>query len=187
MWRTPVTDRTYEDVLFAAAHGYFIEDLKGARNLSDFVRIGENIDHICELMKPLGYKIPELTAKRNWDERIFINEGEIERLLDDVRKIRAAWAVYKTTPAVPAAPLNYFDKMNKIEKIILDLENAANYILESAKFSGQIFSGCNCADTTIYAWWIPSWRRIKAARWNELSGKFSDLTSREPNPQGYVL
>lgn len=128
IWQDAVTDRSQADVnrvlyllskvKFAALtedeQAEWLTDSKGALNTSDLARIKNNIELLMEVL--------ELTNTVS-DVPAYPQAGYYAELLTNVKAIRDGSVVYKSTPAVPEAPLNTFQKWNDIEHILLDVYN----------------------------------------------------------------
>lgn len=128
-WITPVTDRTTNDVYRARVLSQLKwEDmsqeqkdewnttLKGMLNLSDLERIETNIHLLSDVIElnltTREGNIPLLPTMSYW-----------KNLIDNVSKIRARGYLYWDTPETPLFPINYFEQINDIEKILRDTYN----------------------------------------------------------------
>lgn len=127
LWQTPIIDRTQADVDEAnALKGIAWDDmteaqktawnkgLRGALNESDLERIENNIHLLSEVLE-LGLvtydgNIPYIPNLSYWSN-----------LTLNVSTIRESYSVHSDTPSVPGEPINTFDKVNAIEKILLDI------------------------------------------------------------------
>ena len=125
LWVDAVTDRSLKDVervkeLLEKGWKYFTDeeknewsgDLKGALNLSDLVRIQNNIQLLSDVLEIdlMVDVVPELP-----------NEPFYEQLITNVEAIRNAYCIHADTPKTPEAPLNTYSKWNDIEKILQDV------------------------------------------------------------------
>ena len=122
---TPIIDRTQEDVdrvkyltktILAGTNTQeewteFQSDLKGALNYSDLDRIEHNLTELANY-----FGITLVSMQREVIPRVpyFVN------LLTNVRLIRTSLYHRHDTPDTPAMPLSVYQKINDIEKIILD-------------------------------------------------------------------
>ena len=127
LWRTPIVDRTQADVdEVNALKGIAWDDmtetqktawskgLKGALNESDLERIENNIHLLSEVLE-LGLitydgSIPYIPNLSYWSNLIL-----------NVSTIRTSYSVHSDTPQVPDEPINRYEKVNDIEKILLDI------------------------------------------------------------------
>ena len=89
----------------------FQSDMIGALNYSDLDRIERNITILSELLH-----VPILSMDRDIIPRV----SYFDRLLINVKRIRASnYRMYRT-PEVPEKPINYYTKVNDIERILWD-------------------------------------------------------------------
>lgn len=122
-----MTDRTQEDVDRVADlmnkgwTGMTVEErqewlagLKGSLNKIDIERIENNVQLMSDVLEldltTYHGKLPE-----------YPDESYFERLLSNVAAIRAAYCVHEDTPEVPEKPVNGYQKINDIEKILSDI------------------------------------------------------------------
>ena len=125
LWIEPVIDRTQEDVeeaqrILTAGWDALDETdrqkwnagLKGALNRSDLERIESDIQVLSEKLY-LGLKKNEISSD-------FPAESYFSRLKENVDKIREMKIVHSDTPNVPELPFNTYEKINDIERILLD-------------------------------------------------------------------
>lgn len=125
LWIEPVTDRSMKDVtrvkeLLGKGWKYFSEEertewlgnLKGALNISDLVRIQNNIQLLSDVLAIdlTVEEVPEIP-----------NEKFYNQLIVNVEAIRNAYCIHADTPKTPSSPLNSYSKWNNIEKILQDV------------------------------------------------------------------
>lgn len=149
-----VTDRTQEDVdrvkyltevLLSGTNTEeeleeFLENSKGALNYSDLHRIASNINDIAELINvphnlyeydyihPETYDVPRVAYFKD--------------LLEHISRIRNSHYYLSGTPRTPSMPLNTFQKINDIEKILEDAYTAYLINQKSLFYCGDnIYSG----------------------------------------------
>lgn len=126
MWIQPVTDRTLSDVEFARFNPFNAKDLKGALNASDWNRITGNIHHLAAILTGYGYHV-KAECKTSWATSTIPRRLDILSIRTDVQRIRDALTALSSTPIAPDLPLTHFQKINDIEKILLDyLQLATN-------------------------------------------------------------
>lgn len=130
---TLVTDRTQADVKARNA--------KGTYNASDLNRVGDAVHYLAGLFKDLGYSVP-VEPKRDWGESNWPTPSIMARYLQDVSTLRGLVEQLETTPAVPSSmeKLTYVSA-NDIEKILLDVHDAIQRIMDSMFYSAEICSG----------------------------------------------
>jgi hypothetical protein len=145
-WIIPITDRNLQDVIYQkslVAKGYknFSDEektawdsgLKASLNTSDINRIENNTSFLAEI-----FGISGLIFK-TWTDIDIPLADDFQRICDNVEAIRQTVYHYDTTPVTPGLPLNYFEKINDIEQILLD----AYKIFDSFDwhYAGEIFAG----------------------------------------------
>ena len=129
----PIIDRNLMDVNLAKeimskiqASGYnsltesekiqWESGLKGFLNYTDLNRIESNS---AELSQMVGISIS--TPKTNWTMMDIPTQKDFQRIRDNVQKIRSSNYIHSDTPVTPQLPLNRYEKINDIEKILLDV------------------------------------------------------------------
>ena len=125
-WIQPIFDRTDEDVLKAITYdniGYkylaqeqkaeWDNGLKGALNYTDINRIENNIKYLANL-----YEIADIYSKTDWTYTDIITRGYFRKILDDIDKLRTFFKVFDDTPQTPNCPINTYQQVNDIEKIL---------------------------------------------------------------------
>lgn len=90
--------------------------LKGTLNHTDLNRIEGNSRDIAHMV---GVSIEE--TKTSWSMTDIPTQNDFRRILDNVRKIRASNYVHPDTPVTPELPLNRYEKINDIERILFDV------------------------------------------------------------------
>ena len=149
LWQEAVTDRTQTDVDKAVLYNQtgwnsltdeqkaeWLAGMKGSLNESDLLRIENNIKLLSDVLElsldTYADGIPEL-----------VNESYFANLLSNVQAIRDAGAYHQDTPAVPEKPVNDYQKVNNIEKILDDiyqiLLNNFHYYAGSEIYAGDEF------------------------------------------------
>lgn len=126
-WAEPVTDRTKEDVDKVISYNRigwkslsdeqkkeWSDGLKGALNLKDINRIKNNVQIVADM---LGVDIQQDTMSE------FVTESFFNALRAEIISIREKAPVHFDTPAVPTTPLNDYQKINDIEKILYDIHD----------------------------------------------------------------
>lgn len=111
-------------------------NLKGSRNRSDFVRILTNMIYISG-----HFGIPFSMTIAGLPE--IPNETYVQNLRDEIDRFRSSLAIHSDTPVTPVLPINTYQKMNDLEKILYDIHSAkayqeALYINDSYYMDGTI-------------------------------------------------
>lgn len=92
----------------------WVDGLKGTLNFDDMNRIEGNILEISQIV---GVEIVEPFTE--WSMETLPTRKDFERIRNNVEAIREKVNV-SNTPYVPQLPLNRYDKINDIEKILFD-------------------------------------------------------------------
>lgn len=117
-WLEPIVDRTWADVEYADANRGSLAPLKGMRNYSDLNRISGNLRAIRELLVDVGYIIPPITSRDDWDMFELPRESDIRKIKDDLITLTEAAPFFDDMPDVPELPYLHYQKLNDIESIL---------------------------------------------------------------------
>lgn len=93
--------------------------MKGALNLSDIKRIENDCYVLAQLLN-----VSIVTHRENLPR--FPTASYFKSLLDNVSTLRALGYRYQTTPEVPEQPINTYQKVNDIERILSDIYDVYN-------------------------------------------------------------
>lgn len=107
--------------------------MKGALNLSDLKRIENDCYVIAQLLNI------EITTRKD-DLPRYPNASYFTSMLANVETIRSVGYRYVETPSVPAQPINSYQKLNDIERILHDVYEVftANYVYYAGE---EIYAG----------------------------------------------
>ena len=115
--------------------------LKGAYNNSDLNRVQSAIRYLADRFADVGYFI-ELSGSKSWTVQDIPTRTDLENYLSDVRAIRRALTLFKTTPNVPDTMLDFnYIKANHIEQILFDVDTLLSNMIASFVYSGEFFGG----------------------------------------------
>lgn len=127
----PITDRSILDIqklqeydeigyknLTTEQKNEWLSGMKGALNSSDLNRIESNQQYILNLLSNQYI----LTFKTNWLMTDFVEDSDENRILMNLKTLMQPFDFDEQT-VVPDKPLNYFEKINQIENIILQIYN----------------------------------------------------------------
>lgn len=125
----PITDRSILDIqklqeydeigyknLTTEQKNEWLSGMKGALNSSDLNRIESNQQYIFTLLSNQYI----LTFKTNWLMTDFVEDSDENRILMNLKTLMQPFDFNEQT-VVPDEPLNYFEKINQIENIILQM------------------------------------------------------------------
>lgn len=149
-WFVFVYDRTQKDVLRVVELNQkysnrtittkekeeWMAGIKGALNVLDLQRIEWNTRLIGE------FEFLKLSVSvKSWKHGDIPKVSDFVRILDNIQKIRNAWAVMSDTPKVPKHQLNTYQKWNDIEKIMHDISFTYGRAAEDIVHCGEIYAG----------------------------------------------
>lgn len=117
-------------------------DLKGALNASDLNRIEGNIAELANAIakEVLSFKVESIVTKQ-WSGAGLPRVSDFLRIRTNVQALRDAWYTTGTTPDTPDPPLNYFEKINDIERILHDLYTTYVNTIRSYDYCGEFYAG----------------------------------------------
>ena len=144
---TFVYDRTQDDVdrakelysigwknLTDAQKTEWLSGLKGCLNTADLSRIENNIFAISQL-----FEVPLQTNKDSIPD--IPGATYFAKMLENVAALRATGFIYLTTPAVPDKPINTYQKVNDIERILRDIYSVYVANNTSRLYCGETYAG----------------------------------------------
>lgn len=149
-WRTPVFDRTREDVEHAiktiadwvnsdvSVNPLAVHDLKGCLNVSDINRIEGNIAYLAEMLNDYCYS-PDFSTK-SWTNSGLPNETDISRILNNLRAIIGNFYQQSEAPPVPHHLQGYED-VNSVEENLFLIKELLDCMVASFKKSSTFKSG----------------------------------------------
>lgn len=127
----PITDRSILDIqklqeydeigyknLTTEQKNEWLSGMKGALNSSDLNRIESNQQYILNLLSNQYI----LTFKTNWLMTDFVEDSDENRILMNLKTLMQPFDFNDQT-VIPDKPLDYFEKINQIESIILQIYN----------------------------------------------------------------
>lgn len=104
MWIEPIYDRKQSDITRRTSKGYLaIEDLN---------RIENNIAHIANMFGMSGW-----FQQKTWTHADLPTQKEMQRIISGVSLLCFVWEV-PNLPTRPKEPINTWQKVNDIEKIL---------------------------------------------------------------------
>lgn len=154
MFITAIFDRTEQDVQKVREYreiGYrnltdeqkkeWDDGLKGAWNCKDINRLENNIQFLADL-----FKIDGLNTKTDWNYTDIASVQDIQRIVDNLNKLRDNVRIRGDTPQTPTLPINTYQKINDLEKILYDMyyivENETTaFARNSENFGAELYCG----------------------------------------------
>jgi hypothetical protein len=158
-WRSPIYDRTQADVDYAitkiaewtaaqlTGQPVVVTELKGCLNVTDIVRIEDNIKYLADMLTSLHY--PPNTSSKTWSIDGLPTLADVNRILDNVRAIIEAFYQQENVPEVPKTMLHYTD-VNDVELNLLKIKQLLDAMIGSFRKSGTF----TCGSSRL----LPVWR-----------------------------
>ena len=115
-----------------------VYELKGCLNLLDLNRIEDDIDFLAEKMESFRYA-PNIHG-RQWSREDMPNQGDMSRIVDNIRALISAFYSPHNPPSLPTTMLSYAD-INAIEKNLYLIKQLLDVMQTSFKMVGTIKSG----------------------------------------------
>lgn len=114
---------------------------RGAYNYTDLNRVEGAVEYLAARLRELGYPVERLYT-RQWASTDVPTVSDMTRYLNNVKVIREAFVILRTTPGVPGTMKNLdLDDANAIEQILADVDMLVNGMVASFVYSGDIFGG----------------------------------------------
>lgn len=115
--------------------------LKGAYNATDLNRVQSAVRYLQDRLGGVGYPL-ELSDAKTWTKQDIPTQTDLADYLADVRAVRGAFTLLKTTPPVPDTMIGFNHiKANNIEQILLDVDMLLSNLISTFVYSGDIFGG----------------------------------------------
>lgn len=112
----------------------WLNGLKGCLNTSDLARIENNIYEIAKLLK--------VSLETNKDSIPAVpKKSYFGKMLDNVKLLRDTGYIYLTTPVIPKEPINTYQKVNDIERILRDIYSVYEANNSALLYCGTGYSG----------------------------------------------
>lgn len=108
--------------------------LKGCFNASDLNRILGAIKAVAD---EIGV---EMSAVKTFADGDIPREADFSDMLQRLASISGLY-IYPSTPAIPSAPINTYDKINAVEKIIHDVDDVYVKVMANVTRAGELYAG----------------------------------------------
>lgn len=115
-----------------------VYDLKGCLNLSDIVRIEDNITYLSKRLTQYGY--PIMTYTKEWTKNGLPAAQDMTRIGDNIRALFSGFATPPESVDIPSAMLSYED-INALENNLYLLKQLLDAMEGSFIKSGTYTSG----------------------------------------------
>ena len=150
-----ITDRTLADVerwkalrdkglqgMTAEEKAEWFGEMKGRYAYTDMNRVESAVDEVARKLRTLGYDVPELTVKTDWNVRSLPTRVDFERYFDNVEVLRGVFPLSDDIPETPitGSRLDYAIA-NDLEKIIEEVDLMVQKIISARYYAGDIFAG----------------------------------------------
>lgn len=107
----------------------------------DYNRVGAAVAYVAGILNgECGFNI-SVTAKHSWTAGDIPTQSDIDRYLLDIQKCRAAFTQIATTPDAPEVMQYNVDTANRIEQILIAVDDAVRRLKLGQVYSGEVFSG----------------------------------------------
>ena len=115
-----------------------VYDLKGCLNLSDLIRIEDNISYIADRLT--NYRYPIVVASKEWYKNDLPNANDMKRIADNIRAIFSGYHTPNGAVDVPNIMLSYQD-INALEYNLYLLKETLGAMENCFTQSGTYISG----------------------------------------------
>lgn len=113
----------------------------GYYNASDLNRVAEAVEYVNNRLTAAGFNLT-ITAKQDWAASDIPTVAQMTAYLADIAAIRAAIAVYASTPTVPSDMNDLtVEEANDIERILADVDGLITNMIAAYRHSGTFFAG----------------------------------------------
>ena len=107
----------------------------------DYNRVGAAVAYVAGLLNTAyGFNVT-VTAKHDWTAAGIPAQSDIDRYLADIQTCRNAFAQLESTPETPEAMRYNVDTANRIERILIAVDDAVRRLKLGRVYSGEVFSG----------------------------------------------
>ena len=138
-----VFDRTINDIINLTSKGYY--------NYEDLNRIEKWCEYLSKFLKKYNY-FSEVKVKKNWSVTSFPTQSEMKRVHQNINNLKSSFIAFTSVPE----NLEYitFQKANKIEKILFEIDKIISYMENNFIYCGV----SNCGQDRI---WQQQFRKPK--------------------------
>lgn len=116
-------------------------EMKGAYGVLTLNRVGNIIKTIAGLLNAAGANV-SVTAKTDWSEEDYVEDGSFDAYLADITEIRGALAAMDPLPNVPGDMVGLTTTdANAIEKILEGISKMIPKMYAAWFYSGDLYAG----------------------------------------------
>lgn len=146
-----VIDRTQADVLRVKAlnakgwegmpeaeHTEWLGGLKGAYNVSDLNRVGNNVAYLAGALDGYGYMV-SVAPKTNWTVEDIPTQAQMATYLGNVQALKDGF--YGTTDLPETMDKLTADGANNIERLLCEIEQNIHNMTEAWYYCGELYCG----------------------------------------------
>lgn len=112
---------------------------RGFVSVGDLNRIESKQEALKAVFNEMGYYNTP-TINKLWNEESYFFKTDLERIVKNNEILRKAYYIFASTPT-DARPKAYFEDLNKIEKMLYDLDQMANDMKNRFKKCGTFNCG----------------------------------------------
>lgn len=112
---------------------------RGTITINTLNRIEKKQSELKEILNSLGYFNASITNK-SWSYTDIFNASEFQRLVDNNVVLRKAFFVFSNSPRNAVAKYQYVE-INCLEKILYDLEEMAEYVINHSLECDTFYCG----------------------------------------------
>ena len=148
--RSPADIEAVKELAEAIKHGTATEEQvqqylnvhqKGAYTCEDLNRVEAAVVYVANRLKEFGYNI-EIRPVATWTVEDKPNKEDFDRYFWNIAQIRAAIAVWESTPEAPDSIVGFdVNKANALEQILMDVNQVLNKIQAAWFFLGDLHAG----------------------------------------------
>ncbi len=148
--RSPADIEAVKELAEAIKHGTATEEQvqqylnvhqKGAYTCEDLNRVEAAVVYVANRLKEFGYNI-EIRPVATWTVEDKPNKEDFDRYFWNIAQIRAAIAVWESTPEAPDSIVGFdVNKANALEQILMDVNQVLNKIQAACFFLGDVYLG----------------------------------------------
>ena len=115
-----------------------VYNLKGCLNLSDIIRIEDNISYIADRLTQ--YRYPIVVSSKSWVKTDLPNANDMKRIANNIRLIFSGYYIPSGAAEVPDLMLSYQD-INNLERNLYLLKDMLDSMENCFTQSGTYISG----------------------------------------------